>query len=143
MRQVDFDKLSAKQRRQLTSNGASLATTESYRRRIKAARFWSDTRDPAQPADMDAVRLEMTRRILMLFDDWQECPLRICRRHRGCMAPYGECPAAPPLPPDPDGQLFAEAQWFYYMMIHGRLDEVDPDAMEAATALARAHRKPE
>jgi hypothetical protein len=149
MRQLDFDKLSAKQRRKLTSNGASLATSASYRRRVKAARFPSETRDPAQPVDIDALRLEMARRILMLFDDWQECPLRICRRNRGCMAPNAECPAAKPLPPDPDGQLLAEGQWFFHKIINDRLTEINAERAQApqspapVPAQAPARRKPE
>ncbi len=40
---------------------------------------------------MDAYRLELTRYIAMFLNDWEGCPLRLCQRMQGCMAPESIC----------------------------------------------------
>ena len=40
---------------------------------------------------MDAYRLELTRFIAMFLNDWEGCPLRLCQRMQGCMAPESIC----------------------------------------------------
>src|SRR5690349_20742851 len=55
-----------------------------YLHRLRAAGI-----DPEAelPEDMDAYRYRLARMILMYVNDWPGCPLPICRRMRGCMAP--------------------------------------------------------
>ena len=43
------------------------------------------------PQDMEAFRYRLARMILMYVNDWPGCPLPICRRMRGCMAPENVC----------------------------------------------------
>jgi hypothetical protein len=40
---------------------------------------------------MDAYRIELTRRIAMFLNNWEGCPLRLCQRMQGCMAPQSTC----------------------------------------------------
>ena len=59
-----------------------------YLHRLRAAGI-----DPEAelPEDMDAFRYRLARMILMYVNDWPGCPLPICRRMRGCMAPENVC----------------------------------------------------
>ena len=63
------------------------------------------------PADIDALRYELARRINRFIADrrwaWRTCNEPACRRHRCCQAPRIRCSNAPPLRPDPDGRRAA------------------------------------
>ncbi len=65
----------------------------------------------APPADMDAMRYELARRINRFVADrrraWRTCKEPACRRHRYCRAPHIHCSNAPPPRPDPDGRRVA------------------------------------
>ncbi|MDP2408907.1 MAG: hypothetical protein Q8M26_01340 [Pseudolabrys sp.] len=43
------------------------------------------------PEDFDERHRLVFRLIGMCMNQWQGCPERSCRRHRGCMAPSGVC----------------------------------------------------
>lgn len=43
------------------------------------------------PEDMDEFRRHFARYICMFVNDWRGCPLRLCRRMHGCMAPESQC----------------------------------------------------
>jgi hypothetical protein len=74
--------------RQRAARAASLA------QRLQAAGLDGDP-----PADIDAFRNAMARRIHIAINDWQGCTERLCRRLRDCLAPSGACTNAKPLPP--------------------------------------------
>jgi len=57
-------------------------------RRLRAAGIDPDAEPPA---DMDAFRYQLARQIVMFINDWHGCPLRLCRRMQGCMAPESAC----------------------------------------------------
>jgi hypothetical protein len=59
-----------------------------YQRRLRAAGMVPGV-DPNK--DIDAFRNELARRIAMFINAWHGCSRRICRRHRGCMAPDIHC----------------------------------------------------
>lgn len=70
--------------------------------------------DPDEPpADMDALRYELARRINQFMGDrrraWRDCKEPACRRHRCCRAPRIQCSNAPPRRPDPDGRRTARS----------------------------------
>ncbi len=66
------------------------------------------------PADIDALRYELARRINQFMSDrrraWRTCQEPACRRHRCCQAPRIQCSNAPPPRPDPDGRRAALAR---------------------------------
>jgi hypothetical protein len=59
-----------------------------YQRRLRAAGI-----DPEAnpPEDMDAFRYQLARMMVMFLNDCEGCPLRLCRRMQGCMAPESTC----------------------------------------------------
>lgn len=59
-----------------------------FERRLRAAGI-----DPEAepPEDMDAFRYQLARKIVMFINDCEGCPLRLCRRMQGCMAPESKC----------------------------------------------------
>ena len=63
------------------------------------------------PADIDALRYELARRINQFMADgrraWRTCKEPACRRHRCCQAPRIQCSNAPPPRSDPDGRRAA------------------------------------
>ena len=65
----------------------------------------------APPADMDAMRYELARRISQFVGDrrraWRTCKEPACRRHRCCRAPRIQCSNAPRPRPDSDGRRAA------------------------------------
>jgi hypothetical protein len=65
------------------------------------------------PADIDALRYELARRIARFVGDrrraWRTCNEPACRRHRCCQAPRIRCSNAPSPRPDPDGRRTARA----------------------------------
>jgi hypothetical protein len=65
------------------------------------------------PADIDALRFELARRINRFIADrrwaWRACKEPACRRHRRCQAPRIQCSNAPSPRPDPDGRRTARA----------------------------------
>lgn len=67
----------------------------------------------APPADIDALRYELARRIGRFVGDrrraWRTCKEPACRRHRRCCAPRIQCSNAPPPRPDPDGRRAARS----------------------------------
>jgi hypothetical protein len=88
-------------------------------RRLKRNHARTDALLPAAPPDdMDAFRRAMARRITMFIGNnrgfWRNCQEPACRRTRGCVAPGGDCPQLPPLPPDPDGEREAQAVADFY-----------------------------
>ena len=85
------DKQPQRTRKRAPTSGPRAPT---FRRRLKAAGLDRDA-----PGDIDAVRGRLARRIHMLINDWHGCPLRACRRQRGCMAPGGVCANVQPGPP--------------------------------------------
>ena len=70
-----------------------------YESRMKAAGF---RKDDAPPADIDAFRYALARRIAMFINDWRGCPEPLCKRMRGCMAPHSRCTNARPVKADPE-----------------------------------------
>jgi hypothetical protein len=70
-----------------------------YESRMKAAGF---RKDDEPPADIDAFRYALARRIHMFINDWRGCPEPSCRRMRGCMAPRNRCTNARPVKTDPE-----------------------------------------
>jgi hypothetical protein len=68
-------------------------TRDNYQARLKAAGI--DTEN--MPEDMDEFRWQFARVIAMFLNEWHGCPERLCRRHRGCMAPHNfRCSNWPP-----------------------------------------------
>ncbi|MDO8878789.1 MAG: hypothetical protein Q8M24_20660 [Pseudolabrys sp.] len=47
-------------------------------------------REP-EDEDIDAFRYRLARILTMFVNDWEGCPLRLCRRMQGCMAPESKC----------------------------------------------------
>jgi hypothetical protein len=52
-----------------------------------------------QPSDVEALRYELVRRLMLIVSDWNRCPKRACKRHRGCAATGLDCMSLPPEPP--------------------------------------------
>jgi len=71
------------------------------------------TLSPEPPTDIDALRIELARRISQFMADrrcaWHDCKEPACRRHRCCHAPQIQCSNAPPPRPNPDGRRTARA----------------------------------
>jgi hypothetical protein len=80
-------------------HGKDTHDTRNYQQRLKAAGLDCDTAEDI-PADMDEFRNQLARRIVMFINAWHRCPELLCRRHRGCMAPNGQCSNLPPMPED-------------------------------------------
>ncbi len=76
---------------------------ETSRIERRAAREQVLLGDDPIPADIDAFRNEMARRIERAIGTqdglWRGCREDACRRHRACLAPRIHCSNAPPLPP--------------------------------------------
>jgi hypothetical protein len=67
--------------------------------RLKAAGLGEDDEPPA---DTDAMRNALRRRIYMFINNWRGCPEPACRRQRGCMAPKIVCTNAPAVKTTPE-----------------------------------------
>ena len=59
-----------------------------FERRKRAAGL---DREPDDDDDIDAFRYRLARTIDMFMNDWEGCPLRLCQRMQGCMAPQSTC----------------------------------------------------
>lgn len=58
-----------------------------FERRMRAAGI---DREP-ENEDIDTFRYRLARILTMFRNDWEGCPLRLCRRMQGCMAPESKC----------------------------------------------------
>ena len=100
--------------KQVSPMSANLNTTMNTNRSMtKSANETARAPADAPPADMDAFRHELARRISQYVGDrrraWRTCKEPACRRHRRCRAPRVQCSNAPPPRPDPDGRRAARA----------------------------------
>jgi hypothetical protein len=95
---------------------------------------------------MDAYRLELTRFIAMFLNDWEGCPLRLCQRIQGCMAPESTCANHADDPP------MTREQWDVAKVdirraidaeieARGGRDAVEAAAEEEARAADKTHQK--
>ena len=86
--QTAKDKARALQQKRFhaVDNKARAFARADYVRRKRAAGL-----DRAPHDDMDAFRSRMARLLHMCINDWEGCPLRLCQRMRGCMAPQSRC----------------------------------------------------
>lgn len=82
-------------------------------RTAKNANETASGHDDDPPADIDALRNELARRISQFIGGrrraWRACKEPACRRHHRCRAPRIHCSNAPPPRPDPDGRHAARA----------------------------------
>jgi hypothetical protein len=95
---------------------------------------------------MDAYRLELTRFICMFLNDCEGCPLRLCQRMQGCMAPESTCANHADDPP------MTREQWDVVKVevrraldaeieARGGRDAVEAAAEEEARAADKSHQK--
>lgn len=82
-RQMTRDELRARQQRiyHADTKEARAHFQADFKRRQRAAGIEIKPDD-----DDDTIRYRLARHIAMLVNNWEGCPLRLCRRMRGCMA---------------------------------------------------------
>jgi hypothetical protein len=76
------------------------------------------------------------------FSGRRNCQEPACRRTRGCVAPGGDCPQLPPLPPDPDGEREAQAVADFYKALKAEAARrgLDEDAIAPASHVPSSRR---
>jgi hypothetical protein len=69
--------------------------------------------DDEPPEDKDEFRNALARRIARFLGNreqaWRDCPERLCRRQRACVAPHIHCTNRPPPASTPEGVARAGA----------------------------------
>ena len=97
--------------------GKNTHDTSNYQERLKAAGLDGDD----VPDDADEFRNQLARRIVMFINAWHGCPELLCRRHRGCMAPSGDCSNLPPMPEEERNRDWPEARAEIYAALQEHL----------------------
>jgi hypothetical protein len=112
-----------------------------FERRTRAAGIES-----AADEDMDTFRRRLTRTISMFHNDWEGCPLRLCQRMKGCMAPHCKCTNHADDPPPTEEQVaFMQVSLRRALDTliesHGGRDAFEAACEEEARSAARIHKK--
>ncbi len=86
-RQLPVERARQQERYHAEDEHAEAHRDADFARRRHASGIDSEPDD----GDMDTYRLRLTRFISMFLNDWEGCPLRLCQRMQGCMAPQSTC----------------------------------------------------
>jgi hypothetical protein len=143
-RQLPVERARQQARYHAEDKRAQAHRSADYARRLRAAGFDREPYDYNE--DMDRYRLELTRRISMFLNDWEGCPLRLCQRMQGCMAPESTCANHADDPP------MTREQWDVVKVevrraldaeieARGGRDAVEAAAEEEARAADKTHQK--